>query len=112
MIVITYSSLDVELIYQFLKDNFNKQITNQILADKFHYHAYYINRVFKNKKGLTIRRFIIECRINEAKIRLKNENTPISAIAFECGFESSAYFSRYFKTCVGVSPSEYRKLNI
>ena len=104
--------LDVELVCEFLKANFSKQITNQMLAEKFHYHAYYLNRVFKAKKGVTIRRYIIDCRINEAKVRLKNETTPISVIAIECGFETSSYFSRYFKASVGISPSEYRKLNI
>ena len=33
----------------------------------------------------------------------------ISAIAFEWGFNSSAHFSRLFKSQVGVAPTSYRR---
>ena len=34
---------------------------------------------------------------------------PISALAYELGFEDPAYFSRYFKSRVGVTPSAFRR---
>ncbi len=100
--------LEINSICDFLNENFCKQITNRMLAEKFHYHPYYLNRIFKEKIGVTIHRYIIECRITEAKRRLTEEDTPISVIAVECGFATISYFSRQFKSCVGVSPTEYR----
>ena len=60
--------LEINSICDFLNENFCKQITNQMLAEKFHYHPYYLNRIFKEKIGVTIHRYIIECRITEAKM--------------------------------------------
>lgn len=100
--------LNAEFICDFLNENFCKQITNKMLAEKFHYHPYYLNRIFKEKVGVTIRRYIIEHRLSEAKRRLTEEDTPIGIIAIECGFGTTSYFSRQFKAFEGVSPSEYR----
>lgn len=40
---------------------------------------------------------------------LQNSDLPITQIAFEYGFPSSAYFSRQFKLLAGCTPTEYRK---
>ncbi len=39
---------------------------------------------------------------------LQNSDLPITQIAFEYGFPSSAYFSRQFKLLAGCTPTEYR----
>lgn len=106
--LINIKASDIESIREFLNNNFREQITNQMIAEKFHYHAYYLNRVFKESFGVAMHKYIIECRINEAMCRLKEEDTPIGVIAIECGFKTSSYFSRHFKAYLGVSPSEYR----
>ena len=47
-------------------------------------------------------------RVEEAKQRLLSEETAITVIAFEVGFNSIASFNRVFKEKVGSSPSEFR----
>jgi AraC-like DNA-binding protein len=48
-------------------------------------------------------------RVAEAQERLINEETSITIIAFEVGFNSIPSFNRVFKSEVGMSPTEYRK---
>jgi AraC-like DNA-binding protein len=52
-------------------------------------------------------------RIDEFKLRVQQkeqlEQMTLSAIAFECGFNSQATFQRIFKQSVGMTPSEYLK---
>lgn len=38
-----------------------------------------------------------------------DSDTSIGTIAQECGFGSSAYFSKVFSQREGISPSEYRR---
>lgn len=45
----------------------------------------------------------------EARRRLIYIAAPISMLAYELGFEDPAYFSRYFKKRVGVTPSAFRR---
>ena len=40
---------------------------------------------------------------------LANSETPIAQIAKETGFQSPAYFSRFFHKGTGLSPALYRK---
>ena len=47
--------------------------------------------------------------VDKAKVMLKLEEITISEIAEILGFADVAYFSRFFKKHVGVSPSEFAK---
>lgn len=48
-------------------------------------------------------------RARRAANLLANSETPISQIAKETGFQSPAYFSRFFHKRTGLSPVQYRK---
>ncbi|MBR3942651.1 MAG: helix-turn-helix domain-containing protein [Clostridia bacterium] len=50
-------------------------------------------------------------RLNKAKKELKNCKKTIQQIAEDCGFSNQFYFSRYFTSCYGVSPYQFRKLS-
>lgn len=55
--------------------------------------------------------FINELRVNEVKRLLVDEkHKSILDLAMESGFNSHSAFQRFFKRFVGMSPSEYRKL--
>ena len=41
---------------------------------------------------------------------LKTSRLSVIAVAMDCGFEDSNYFTRAFRKAMGVSPSEYRRL--
>jgi len=49
-------------------------------------------------------------RLEKSADLLKNSNTPVREIAWECGFENAAHFSTSFHTFFGNSPKEYRTL--
>lgn len=47
-------------------------------------------------------------RLDKSADLLKNSTTPISEIAWECGFENPAHFSASFNDHFGKSPRDYR----
>lgn len=47
-------------------------------------------------------------RIFTAAERLALSDQPITAIALDCGFSSPSYFSKQFKSQMGITPLEYR----
>lgn len=70
----------------------------------------YLHKAFEGE-GTTLERFIWDRRLERSKEVLVSPDrraTSISEIAFACGFNSSAHFSRAFKTRYGVSPRELR----
>ena len=71
----------------------------------------YLHQAFA-AEDTTIERYIWRMRIEhccEALAEVANLDKSISAIAFECGFNSSAHFSRLFKAQVGMAPTAFRR---
>lgn len=48
-------------------------------------------------------------RVTEARRRLLDTDDSMTAIAFDCGFNSSQYFARVFKAYTGRNARQYRK---
>lgn len=62
----------------------------------------------KSYIGKGVKELINDIRIEKAKNLLKQTDLPISEISFQVGFAQQRYFSRVFKSEVGMTPSEYR----
>ena len=56
--------------------------------------------------------FLRNVRIQRAEQLIINSSYPFSQIAYEVGFSDSKYFSTIFKKEVGMTPSDYRKVNV
>lgn len=71
----------------------------------------YLHQVFA-VENVTLERYIWRLRVErcrEAFAAPGQSEKSISAIAFEWGFNSSAHFSRLFKSQVGVAPGSFRR---
>lgn len=103
------SSADaLQRILEYLHLHYKKDIKNSMLAEIAGYHEYYLNRLFVQNMGMSMHKYILNLRINEAKRLLLNTGLSIADIAFEVGFNSAAHFSDYFKQETAVSPMVFR----
>ncbi len=68
-----------------------------------------VSKVINRLSGKNFNRYVNAYRVTEAKERLSREETAITVIAFEVGFNSIASFNRVFKEETGVSPTDYRE---
>ncbi|MDH3698396.1 MAG: AraC family transcriptional regulator [Flavobacteriaceae bacterium] len=66
-------------------------------------------RDFKNHYKSSPGKWILNRRLTRAAQLLKTDVGNISQIAYDCGFENPAHFSRTFKTKYGATPSAYKK---
>jgi len=67
-----------------------------------------LHRKLEALTGYNPNKFIRIIRLNKAKELLKKPDNSITSIAFECGFNDPAYFSRVFKQENNVTPQEWR----
>ncbi len=70
----------------------------------------HLRRLVKSKINMSPVQYISYLRIEKAKNLLLDSNCMIQEIAELCGFSDQYYFSREFKSAVGISPTEYKKL--
>ncbi len=80
------------------------QLSKQFFISKPH-----LTRIFKKETGFTIMQYVNKLKIETAINLLLNSNLSVTNIGEACGFDSSSYFSKVFKTRVGCSPENYRK---
>ena len=55
--------------------------------------------------------YINDLRIAEAQRLLRQESIPILEVALQCSFSSKTSFNRAFRTKLGLTPTEWRKLS-
>lgn len=65
-------------------------------------------RVFRQVTGQTPYQFVLARRLNLAAVRLRRTAEPISAIAFDAGFNDLSTFNRRFKRVIGLTPAAFR----
>lgn len=97
-------------LIRYLQEHYNENLTSEMIAEQFNYHAYHINRLMRNATGTTVHKYLINYRITAAKNLLTCTELSVQEIAFKVGFESTAYFSNSFKKMIGCSPNEFRRL--
>ena len=68
-----------------------------------------LDHLFTEKVGHSIGREILNQRILRAKRLLKDESTPLNAIARFCGFCNASYFTNTFRRETGLVPKAWRR---
>ena len=101
----------VKLTTDFIRKNFRRDIKLDDIAEYLRYNKFYLCRVFKEGTGQTIQNFILDLRINNAKVLLKKTNMALTEIVYGCGFSSQAYFCHIFKRKTGMTPLQFRNFS-
>ena len=97
-------------VEEYLVKNYNKNITNNILAKEFGFVPSYISRIFKRQKGSSPNEYLTHYRIELAKkLILENPEMRVKDIADMIGFKEAYYFSKTFKRETGMWPTEFGK---
>jgi AraC-like DNA-binding protein len=69
-----------------------------------------LNEIFKTYTSMTPYQYYIHIKIHKAERLLEQEDLPVKEVAYRMGFEDQYYFSRFFKSKTGFSPSDWKKL--
>ena len=98
----------VEELDNYIRENVSDEISNTEIGAVFGYHPFYVSRMLKERRGITLRQYIISYRLKMAKKLLETTDRSAGEIAEECGFTDASYFAKTFKAAFGITPKEYR----
>lgn len=98
----------INKVYDFVRDNFQRQISLDEIADVVSMTEPAFCRYFKKLSGKTFTQFVNEYRLVHASKLLSERPDNITDICFECGFNNFSHFNKLFKAFTGKSPSRYR----
>lgn len=100
----------IEKAEHYLSENFREAISLGDIASALHVSANSISYLYKKYRNETIKNRIIELRLKKAIDLIAHNNYSIKKAALEVGFNDPLYFSRLFKSKIGYSPNELRKI--
>lgn len=91
----------------------NPELTVEALAKAMGVSSRYLRGLFYGVEKIS--HYILRRRLEESANQLANalhQNVSITAIAFQCGFNSTAHFSRAFRKKYLMTPREYRRSHL
>jgi len=89
----------------------NPLLKLDIVASRLSISEKQVSNLLNQHIGKNFNDFVNEYRVNEAKRKLADpacRHFTISAIGYDCGFNSLATFQRVFKQVTGLTPSQYQ----
>lgn len=104
-----YDSRRIEKAFNFLLDNFDKDIGLGDVASLIGMSDSAFSRFFKQRTGRTLVESLIDIRIGHASRMLVDTTHSISEVSHACGFNNLSNFNRIFKKKKGCTPSEFRE---
>lgn len=95
---------------EYLRANYDSEITLEQLEKAFCLSGGHICRVFKAMTHMTPFAYLNYCRIQQSMELLEHSDDEISLIATKCGFNNISYYNRTFQKYMHMTPSAYRKM--
>ncbi len=99
----------VSIIKDYIDSNYCQNIKITMFSEKYFFSTEYLTRLFRNKYGFTIYEYVLKLRMERAKELLADGDNKIIDIAERLGSADNHYFSKAFRTCFNITPSQYRK---
>ena len=97
---------------EYIDLNFKEKDCLGKAADLFPATRRRFNDVFKESFDLTPNKYLTKKRLDYSKELLETGIFNVSQISEMCGFSDLYYFSKVFKSNMGISPSEYKSTSI
>jgi len=92
----------------YIAGHFQEKVSLKTVALLCRMGSFEFSRAFKREQGQTFRDFLIQFRVNQAAILLRNSRSSVLDIAYAVGFNDPSHFARMFRRYIGVTPSTYR----
>jgi AraC family transcriptional regulator, arabinose operon regulatory protein len=106
----TYSPIVAKLKH-YIDNNLENDISIKSLSNHIFKSPSQTIRLFKKETGITPYEYLLQKRMEIAKLLLHNTNISIKEIAYKLRFADEHYFSNFFKEKNRLSPSSFRKQN-
>ena len=107
-----YENAEQELfseIVKYLEQHLSDNITLEKVTRKFAINRNKLNEIFEKHSSMTCMNYLLNLRMDLAKIMLTKTELPISEISSRTGYSDFSYFSKVFKEQTGMTPSQFRE---
>lgn len=96
---------------RYMEENYtDSQFSLGVLAEKLNLSSGYLSILFKKTFGIPFQDYLLQLRMEKAKLLLLTTHLKNYEIAEQIGFEDVNYFSLKFKKYFRLSPKQYKEM--
>lgn len=103
-------SIYVKRAIQYIESHLSQPISVDTLCQLSNISRKHFVQLFSKETGKTVKQYIMHVRCERAAELLENSQLLVQEISNFVGYEDNNYFSKIFKSVMGLSPQEYRKM--
>lgn len=96
-------------VVEYIDEHLRDDLTLAELASIAELSPNHFAIAFKATAGIPPHRYIIEKRIDRARMLLRRSDQPISEIAYAVGFSSQSHLTANFRGITGITPNRFRR---
>lgn len=95
---------------EYIQNHFSDPLTLEEVSEMVGLSTAYFSALFKKTEGEGFAKYLINVRMEQAKLLLRESNLPVTEICRKVGYNDPKHFTHTFEKAAGVKPSTYRKL--
>ncbi len=94
---------------KYIRQHLDTDLSVSEIAEYVGMNPEYLTKLFKKNTGYTLKEYIVNEKMESAKMLLTTTSLPVTLISSHVGYGNYSNFTRSFKQLVGCTPMEYRK---
>ncbi|WP_028545875.1 response regulator [Paenibacillus taiwanensis] len=99
----------IELAVQYMKAHFHEDLSLERLAAYVYLNPVYFSQLFKQKAGQGFKDYLIQLRMDQAKLLLSSTELRLADIAARIGYQDIRHFAQLFRKKFAMTPTTYRQ---
>jgi len=102
----------IKEMIDYIESNLDGQLNLDEIAKEAGYSKFHLNRMFSDRVGYTVYKYIQMRRLTAAAEKLVYTKKPIIEIAYEANYGSPQSFTLAFRRLYDYTPQEYRVMKV
>lgn len=98
----------LQQLLDYIDTHLDRDLSLIELASVINISPTYFASLFKHSMGISPYQYVIQQRVEKAKLMLLKTDLAIADIAFQTGFSSQSHLTQQFKRLTGMTPKQIR----
>lgn len=104
------SGYKLRLVREYINENLEQDLDMAELAKVAGLSRFHFSRAFRKSMDLTPQKYLMQQRIERAKVLLTDKNLPIVEVSLQTGFKNQSHFTTLFRKFTKFTPKIWREL--